>query len=232
MIHVLITRTEPDATETACRIQALGLVPLVAPIFELQLNPDQLAVANSIAAAVLTSRHAVAACPSTLHTRPAFAVGPATATRATAAGFRNVVNADGDADAVVECIRTQLQPAIGSILLPTTTGQGGHLATRLRSLGFRVIRRVAYRVVPKPTLPEIAAENLRSARIASALFFSTESARHFVRLVIAAGLAATVGNVEAVSISQRPVVALERLPWRRISVASKPNQDAMLALLK
>jgi uroporphyrinogen-III synthase len=230
--HVLITRAEPDATETAQRIQALGLAPLVAPIFELRLNPDQLAVANTIAAVVLTSRHAIAACPSTLHAHPAFAVGPATATRAAAAGFRNVVNADGDADAVVERICTHLQPATGSIFLPTTTGQGERLATRLRSLGFRVIRRVAYRVLPKPALPEIVTENLRSARIASALFFSAESARHFVRLIIAADLVDTVGNVEAVSISQRPVVALERLPWRRISVASKPNQDAMLALLK
>jgi uroporphyrinogen-III synthase len=232
MTQILITRAEPDATDTAYRVLAMGLPPLVAPIFELCLNADQLPTASTIAATVLTSRHAIAACPSALHARPAFAVGPATAARASDAGFRNVVNADGNADAVLECVRAQLDPSTGSILLPTTTGQGAHLTTQLRRLGFRVIRRVAYKIAPNATLPEVAAENLRSARIASALFFSTESARHFVRLVIAAGLAGTMGNVDAVSISQRPVVALERLPWRRISVAVKPNQDAMLALLK
>ena len=142
------------------------------------------------------------------------------------------MNADGDAKTIIECMRAQIRPAAGSIFLPTTTGQGGHLTNQLRSLGFRVLRRVAYTIMPKPVLPEIAAESLRSARIASALFFSTESARHFVRLVIAGGLTETTGNVEAVSISERPVMALERLPWRRISVAVKPNQDAMLALLK
>jgi len=64
------------------------------------------------------------------------------------------------------------------------------------------------------------------------MFFSGETSRHFVRLLRAAGLVEAVRNVEAVSISERAAVALRPLPWRRISVAAKPNQDAMLALLQ
>jgi uroporphyrinogen-III synthase len=64
------------------------------------------------------------------------------------------------------------------------------------------------------------------------MFFSAETARHFVRLIRAAKLDEVLGDVDAVAISERSTVALRDLPWRRISVASKPNQDAMLALLK
>jgi len=68
--------------------------------------------------------------------------------------------------------------------------------------------------------------------VAAAMFFSGETSRHFVRLLRSAGLIDTVQDVEAVSISERAAMALGSLPWRRIRVAAKPNQDAMLALLQ
>jgi len=63
------------------------------------------------------------------------------------------------------------------------------------------------------------------------MFFSGETSRHFVRLLRAAALADAIRDVDAVSISERAAVPLRPLPWRRISVAAKPNQDAMLVLL-
>jgi hypothetical protein len=38
--------------------------------------------------------------------------------------------------------------------------------------------------------------------------------------------------VDALAIGQVAAVALQALPWRRICVAARPNQDAMLALLR
>jgi uroporphyrinogen-III synthase len=73
---------------------------------------------------------------------------------------------------------------------------------------------------------------LQQGQLTAAMFFSTETAQHFVRLVLEAGLGEPIQGVEAVSISERSAMALKKLTWRRISVAAKPNQDAMLALLK
>jgi hypothetical protein len=39
-------------------------------------------------------------------------------------------------------------------------------------------------------------------------------------------------TVDALAIGRPAVVALQDLPWRRIRVASRPTQDAMLALLR
>jgi hypothetical protein len=41
-----------------------------------------------------------------------------------------------------------------------------------------------------------------------------------------------VAAVDALAISRRTETALAPLPWRRIRVASRPNQDELLALLQ
>lgn len=229
MKRILITRPEPGATETAARLTALGFVPVVAPV--LSITTRDVHPPDNVTATLLTSRNAVAGCPSFLHDRPVFTVGPATATHAAAAGFSRVSNADGDAAALATLIAATLSPAHGSLYLPTGQGQGAELAASLRQLGFRVLRRVVYQAHRIPALPEAAASHLRQGELAAAMFFSGETSRHFVRLVRAAGLTEAVRDIEAVSISQRAAVPLRLLPWRRISVAAKPNQDAMLVLL-
>ena len=95
-----------------------------------------------------------------------------------------------------------------------------------------MLRRIAYQTAGVPVLPKIAEIQLTQGLLMAATFFSGETSRHFVRLIQAAGLAGSVSDVEAVSISERAAVPLRVLPWRRISVAAKPNQDAMLVLLQ
>jgi uroporphyrinogen-III synthase len=228
--RVLITRPEPGATETAARLMARGLFPVVAPIFS--VKPGKLRPPKHVAATVLTSRNAIIACPATLYDHPVFAVGTATATAATQAGFRRVFNADGDAVALSNVIADTLSPKSGTLFLPTGQGQGQDLTTSLRQRGFRVLRRVAYRTIGVETLPDAVVSLLRQGQLTTAMFFSGETSRHFVHLVRAAALIDTVGEVDAVSISERAAVALRLLRWRRIKVAARPNQDAMLALLE
>jgi uroporphyrinogen-III synthase len=210
----------------------MGFVPVVAPVLAVTGVDAPLTLPERIAATVVTSRNAVPACPAACYERPVFAVGTATASCASAAGFHQVIDADGDASVLAALIAQTLSPASGSLFLPTGRGQGGALADSLRKLGFRVIRRVAYQAASVPELPQAAVSDLQQGRLTAAMFFSTETARHFVRLVLEAGLGEAVSDVEALSISERPVVALRQLKWRRISVAAKPNQDAMLALLQ
>ncbi|WP_158921593.1 uroporphyrinogen-III synthase [Acidisphaera sp. S103] len=228
--RVLITRPEPGATETAARLVALGLSPIIAPV--LSIVARDVRAPNRVVATLLTSQNAVAACSPALHDHPVFAVGTATAKRANEAGFNRVFNADGDAGALANLVANMLSPADGSLYLPTGQGQGTDLATLLRRRGFHVIRRVAYQAMGVPALPETAAICLRRHQLAAAMFFSGETARHFAHLLRTAELSDAVRDVEAVSISERAAMALRSLPWRRICVAAKPNQDAMLVLLK
>jgi uroporphyrinogen-III synthase len=211
---------------------ALGLIPLVAPLLSIRRVGGVFRLPSSVRATLITSRNAVSGCPAQCHDLVLFAVGNATAACASAAGFRHVKSAEGDAAALATLVTDTLTPCDGSIFFPTGRGQGTQLATALRQKGFRVLRHVVYQAVAVPALPIAAETHLRHRDVATAMFFSAETARCFVQLMRAAGLEEAVRDVAAVSISEQSTVALRRLPWRRISVAGKPNQDAMLALLK
>jgi uroporphyrinogen-III synthase len=91
---------------------------------------------------------------------------------------------------------------------------------------------VVYAAATTSSLPGAARHAFASGGLAAALFFSAETARQCVRLLQAARLQEAVRPVDALAIGQAAAVALRALPWRRICVAARPNQDAMLALLR
>lgn len=229
---VLITRPEPGACETAGRVASLGFDPVIAPLLEIRAVRAALPSADRVQAILATSGNAVPALPATHHGAPLFAVGETTAARARSAGFARVFSADGDAAALAELVAQNCVPTAGPLLLASGKGQGGSLAADLRSRGFRVVRRVVYAAMPVAELPQPAQAALASGSLAAALFFSAETARHAVHLLDRARLHEAVRTVDALAIGQSAAVALQALPWRRVSVASRPNQDAMLALLR
>jgi uroporphyrinogen-III synthase len=228
---VLITRPEPGASETAARVAAMGLVPIVAPLLEIRRYPVRLPP-GQIAAVLLTSGNAVEPLPAACRALPVLAVGAATARRADQAGFTHVASADGDAVALAALVRARVRPAEGTLLLACGRGQGLALAADLRASGYRVARRVAYAAVPVTRLPEPARTALMQDQTGAVLLFSADTARHFVRLVRRAGLLPALSGREAITIGPQAGMALRDVLWARIRVASKPTQDAMLALLR
>ena len=227
-----MTRPEPGASETAARLLALGLQPVVAPLLEVKQQPASLPPSGQVQAILVTSGNAIASLPTSHRQLPVLAVGATTAHRAQAAGFANVTSADGDAAALATLAQRECRSEAGPLLLATGHGQGHDLAAALRATGFRVIRRVAYRAVPVAALPEPAHAAFTLGTLSAALLFSAETARVCCRLLHTAHLDEAVRSVDALAIGQPAAMALQALPWRRIRVAAQPNQDAMLALLQ
>ncbi len=228
---VLITRPQPGSDETAARVARLDLVPVVAPVLEVRSLPARLP--KRIDAVVVTSRNALPGLPPALHATPLFAVGNATAAEARRIGFAQVQSADGDASALAELVRRAMPGFPRCALLHATgRGQGHALEQTLRGLGCVVHRRTLYRADPAQRLSPAAVAALHDGGLRAALFFSTETARTFVRLVTRARLERHLTGIEACAIGQPAAVALRPLPWRRVRVAARPNQDEMLALLR
>jgi uroporphyrinogen-III synthase len=227
---VLVTRPQPGADETARRLTALGRHPLVAPLLRLSHVAAPLPKAASLQAVLVTSGSALPAL-SAHHACRLLVVGDATATRARTAGFTEVHSAGADAIALAGLVRRLCDPAGPPLLLASGARQGRPLAATLRRDGFHVIRREVYAARVVTTLPEPAATALAAGQIDTALFFSAATARAFVDLLGAALPISVVAGVEAVAIAPATASALSPLPWRRIRVASAPNQDAILALM-
>lgn len=230
--NVLVTRPEPGASDTADRLSILDLVPVVAPLLTIRGRQTRLPPSGEIQAILATSGNAVAALPLSHRGMPLLTVGDATAERARAAGFARVHSANGDALDLAALAAQMLSPSNGPVLLVCGRGQGKALADALRAHGFRVARRIVYAAEKVAALPEAAAAALRNDMLRAALFFSAETAHHFVRLTTAAGLADRVRGVQALAIGAAAGVALQELPWRDVLVAARPTQDELLALLK
>jgi uroporphyrinogen-III synthase len=229
---VLITRPEPGASETAARVAALGLTPVVASFLDIRAVPSRLPPPDQIAAVLLASGSAIGPLPKSYLDRPVLTVGSATARRAAAAGFTNVVSADGDATALVELVRKSRDPHKGTLLLAAGRGQSLALARELRASGYRVLRRVVYSAQPARQLPEAARAALLDGDTKFVLFFSAETALCFMRLVRAAGLIDTLRTRDAITIGGQAGMALRGDYWARVRVAGRPTQDEMLALLR
>jgi uroporphyrinogen-III synthase len=229
---VLITRPEPGAADTAAKVAALGLRPVGAPLLEIRVLSAALPAADQVQAVLIASGNALAGLPAAYHRLKLLAVGNASAARAHAAGFAQVLSADGDADALAALTGTQCDPAGLPLLLAAGRGQSQKLAAALQARGFRVIRRATYAATPVRALPEAAATALRQGGLRATLFFSAETAQQFARLLIRAGLREAVRGIDACAIGQPAATAIEALPWRRVLRAAKPTQDAMLALLQ
>lgn len=229
---VLITRPEPGASETAARVAALGYLPVVAPLLEISTLQTTLPPSAHVQAILATSGNAIAALPASHRHLPLFAVGEATAERARAAGFVHVSSADGDSGALASLVAQSCERSAGSLLFACGRDQGQALAGDLRARGFAVVRRVVYAAASPGVLPDTAREAFASGNLTAALFFSAETARHCVRLLRAARLHEAVRSVDALAIGRPAAMALQALPWRQTRVATQPNQDAMLALLR
>jgi uroporphyrinogen-III synthase len=229
---VLITRPEPGASETAARVTAMGLTPIVAPFLEIRPISASLPSAQRIAAIILASGNAVDPLPEHYRGLPVLTVGAATARRAKMAGFANVASADGDASALALLVRARIDRKDGTLLLVAGRRQSLVLAADLRQSGYRVARRVVYTAEPVTSLPPAAMTALTTGQARNVLFFSTETACCFMRLVHAAGLIDALRNCEAITIGAQVGVALKGEYWARVSVAGKPTQDEMLALLR
>jgi uroporphyrinogen-III synthase len=228
---VLVTRPEPGATETAERLDALGFDPVLAPSIRIRALQANLPPPARVVAVLITSGQAISAIPETYCSAKIFAVGDATAARARHAGFSDIVSARGDAKDLVGVVCGAVAPN-ATLLLVTGQGLGHSLAASLRAAGFAVIRRSVYAPLPVRRLPAPALCALRSGRLRAAMFFSADTALRFASMIERAALHDAVVKTDAVAISRPAAVALKGLPWRRILVADRPDQDAMLALLR
>ena len=228
---MIVTRPESAGKATSRRLAALGFLPVAAPVLRIAPLPARLPPSSTVQAVVVTSANAVSALGAAFHHVPLYTVGDATAAQARAAGFADVTSAGGNAEALAGLLFRCLSPSHGALLLPTARGEGLSLDGNLRQAGFAVLRRAVYAAVPHKSLPAAAGAALSRGEACAALFFSPATARSFTKLLLAALPAECVMAVDALALSPAVAAPLASLPWRRIRVAARPDQDALLTLL-
>ena len=228
-LRALVTRPAEDAAETAARLAAMGVEPVVAPatrIVTLARPPLDL---DGVQALLATSRNGVRALAGATEARdiPLLAVGDATAALAREAGFRSVASAGGDACDLARLAAAMLDPGSGRLVHAAGEAAGDALCRALADRGFAALPEALYRAVPVP-LPDGVRALLAAGGVALALFFSSGAARAFAGLLGRDGSQAWCARIAAICLSARVAEAAAALPWRAVRRAARPDLAALL----
>jgi uroporphyrinogen-III synthase len=232
-MRVLITRPEREAVTLATALSQRGHMPVIAPLFRLDILHPPADFAQSLAACqavLLTSANGARARAqaSEQRGRPILAVGDTTATTAEGLGFNAVTSAAGDGAALAELVRQHLDPKAGPLLHVSGVDVASDLGEMLRPDGFDVRRFALYDAREESTLPDSARAALQARALDAATFFSPRAATQFAKLLKEAGLTDSVREVTAIAISPAALAPLGDLPFKATAVAARPTRQAVL----
>ena len=206
---ILILRPQPGADTTAQRVLALGLEPIVAPLFRI-VPLDWEMPDRSCDAILLTSANAARSLDDRIDRAiPVYAVGAATAEAARRAGFTTVTVGRGD---VAQVVKRAAADGVGSLLHLT-----GMDRTGFDPEGIRIEVRAVYSADPVEPGPAFGEALERGA---VALLHSARAARRFREL---AGAGYRVAAISAA------VKAASGSEWDAAVVAVRPTDEALLA---
>jgi uroporphyrinogen-III synthase len=230
-MRVLVTRPVPDAEALAGELRRLGHEPVLAPLLEIRASDRPLTEDHQSRTLLFTSANGarMARLRGLASTRPVFAVGEATASAARAAGFAVGGVATGDAQDLAQLVTGSL-PRGARLLHVSGSEIAGDLVGTLKTAGFDAQRFVAYDAVAAERPPAAAAEFFCGTR-GAALLFSPHTAAILVQLVRSAGLETRAAEHRALALSAAVAKEALGLPWRRIEVAARREQSALLVLL-
>lgn len=219
--RVWITRTLPGAMTTAKNVRALGMEPLVAPLLEVHAISDAMADApapDTLACIALTSPNTLSCTGEALRAYshlPALAVGDTTAEAALKAGFENVLSAKGDIHDLARLIRNQA--FAGTVFAPGARIPAGDLPALLSD---RIVIRLPVYETNETEQPPPDSFNI-------VLVHSPRAAK-----ILANRLSADqTRNRVAIAISEAAARPLQTIGFKKIFIASTPDEEGVLSAL-
>lgn len=233
MLRVLVTRPEPGASRTARRLEAQGFQPIVLPLTETVALPVVASVFPDAAAVAVTSANAVRHAPrelvAALAALPCHAVGKRTAEACRAAGFTSVSEGPGDAEALAGAIAGQLTGKemvylCGRVRFPV-------FEERLAAAGAHVRSVETYDTVEQHYSDADVVARLSAMPVEAALLYSAKAAAAMTSLAMRPTLRHLLERTEFLALSVRVAKALNGIGGRKVRIASRPDEDALLALL-
>lgn len=234
--RIVVTRPAEEAERLVPALEALGCDAVLAPMLEIRALPSAPIGLAGVRAILITSANGARALCAALAASarrdlPVLAVGEASAAAARKVGFTNVESADGDVEALIALVRTRCTPAGGCLLHAAGSVVAGDLKGALEAAGFAVERRVLYEAQAVTALGPGLAAALDDPRTAAVLFFSPRTAETFVTLVRDSKRAGAVARLDAICLSAAVARVAGALSWRRVVVAARPEQAALIEAL-
>jgi len=161
---------------------------------------------------------------------PLYAVGARSAEAARTGGFTNVTSAGGDVRDLVRLLRGRKADATAPLLYLAGEDRAADLIGELAAHGIAAEIRVVYRAVAAPFPDELIAA-LESGDVQAVLHFSKRSADNYLAGAREAGIAEQALAVRHYCLSAQVAAPLEAAGAKRVAVARRPEEAALIELL-
>lgn len=227
-----MTRPKDMATSLAAALSARGHRVRMEPLLKIDPVFQDEAIPEDIQAVLITSpRGAKFGASRQLLPYPAFSIGKATAQAAKKYGWKSVIDAQGDGQALADKVKDALDPRNGSLLHlrgETARDTAPHL---LQDHGFVVHSRVVYQARPVANFTTATMNSLDRGQTDGVLLFSPATAATYCEIVEDLELIDSCRDMDVFCLSSAVSEPVAALPWKRSFIATQPNTRAMLELI-
>lgn len=236
-MRVLVTRPQAESERTAAALRARGHEAVLAPLLRIEPVADAVIAPTSAIAILMTSGNAARAAAAhpalgAIRRLPVLAVGRQTAEAARAAGFADVISAEGDAAALAALAAQRFGSRAATLLYLAGNDRARNLAADLAPGGIAIETVVIYRARAVQSLPAAARAALAAGTIAGVLHYSARTAAIFLQCAARDGLTETARGLAHYCLSRRVAQTLRDAQFEHVLVAARPDEAAMLDLLK
>lgn len=233
-MRVVVTRPQPQGKHTADALAARGHDVWEVPL--MQVEPIKADLSGTWAGIIITSANAVGAITTdpafaALCRLPVFAVGNRSADAAREAAFTNVTSAGGAVSDLVRLLRGRRADATAPLLYIAGEERAADLIGKLAANGIAAEMRVVYRAVAAPFPDELVAALEAGGDVQAVLHFSRRSAENYVASAGEAGVAEQALAVRHYCLSQQVAEPLIAAGAKRVTVAPRPEEAALIELL-
>jgi uroporphyrinogen-III synthase len=233
-MRLLVTRPEPDNMRTAEALRALGHDVVLAPLLSIEPVDDADFGSPPWSAILMTSANAARALAThprrgELAALPVLAVGRASAEAARAAGFANVLSADGDGGDLAGLAGTRLVPSPLPLLYLAGAERARDLAGELLAHGLTVRTVAVYRAARAVEFPAGVRTALIAGQIDGVLHYSRRAAVAYLEC----GRDMTEMTLAPVHycLSARVAEPLKSAGAQRVYIAARPDEAGLLTLV-
>jgi uroporphyrinogen-III synthase len=235
-VRLLVTRPEPDNERTSALLRQRGHEAVLAPLLHMEAVQTNLGEGPWVALVItsINAARAIAAHPqfARLKKLPLFAVGGRSADAARMAGFVNVVIAGGDARDLVRLISERLPHTDLPLLYLAGEDRAADIAADLAPQGLVVHTVAIYRAAKATSFPPETHAALAAETIDGVLHFSRRSVETYLDCARASDLLAESLAPSHYCLSQQVAEPLVAAGAKKIRIAARPHETALLDLIR
>ncbi len=238
MSRILITRPLLASENLAAALQKLGYETVIEPLLSIEPIAEPCPGIDAIDAVIITSNNALRMLEgrqselAALFDRPCFCVGPRTAEKVQAFGFRKVQNSSGDGAELAALANAVLGRSRTNILHIAGRDVDSKAQYELEKAGHQLLSWLVYDAKPVSHFMPATQALLKNHKFDAVLIFSPRTAQILAGLLKEAALEACCNGLAAICLSEAVMDVLTPFRWRHLVAAPKPAEDVVIACLQ